>query len=290
MPLKIGFKYILQNNLKKRIKINKIAKYLFLLPGFIGVCFFVLIPYADVVRRSFFTSLSGKFVGMQNYSAVFQSMAFRLAARNTLRFVIVCIPLLLIISLMLALVFNAHKKWDKYKNFYLLPMAVPTACVVLVWQMLFCKQGFLNMWLETHVDFMGEDSSFYILVGSYLWKNFGYTLILWMAGLKTISGEILEAARVDGAGKAQCFFYVTLPNLKGNIYTIAVLSLLNSFKAFREVYLVSGSYPQDKIYLLQNVFHNWYVRLDLDKLAAGAVVIALVLGSISLLLQKLWKG
>lgn len=278
--MKRKYSYILQ---------NKSVKYLFLLPGLIGVAFFVLIPFGDVILRSFRTSLSGEFVGFGNYLSVFQNTAFRLAVGNTVRFIAVCIPLLLLISLALALIINNVPKWEKYKQLYLLPMAVPAATMVLVWKMLFSRQGFLNHLLGTHIDFMGENSAFWILVGSYLWKNLGYTMILWLAGLKAIPSDILDAAKVDGAGPVQCFLRVTLPGLKGSIYTITVLSLLNSFKVFREVYLVSGSYPQEKIYLLQHVFNNWFTNLDLDKMAAGAVLSVLVLGSISLLLQKLWN-
>lgn len=261
---------------------------MFLLPGVMGVGFLVVIPFVDVIRRSFFTALSGQFVGFQNYGTVFENSAFRLAVVNTLRFVAVCLPLLLISSLLMAVLLNHFIKWEKYKYLYLAPMAMPAATVVLVWKMLFNKQGFLNMWLGSHVDFMGENSAFYILVGSYIWRNFGYTLVLWLAGLKNISSDIQEAAKVDGAGSIRCFLFVVLPNLKGSAYTITILSFLNSFKVFREAYMVSGSYPQEKIYLLQHVFNNWYTNLDMDKLAAGAVVTALVLGSFSLLLQKFW--
>ncbi len=267
---------------------RNLAKYVFLLPGLLGVSIFVLIPFVDVVRRSFFTAISGKFVGIKNYLTVFTNSAFHLAVMNTIRFVLVCLPLLLLLGLLVAVILDNVSNWEKYKFLYLAPMAMPTATVVLVWRMLFCKQGFLNMWLSSHVDFMGENSAFAILVGSYIWRNLGYTVVLWLAGLKGISGDIVEAAKVDGAGKIKCFFRIVLPNLKGNVYTITILSLLNSFKVFREAYLVSGAYPQQKIYLLQHVFNNWYTNLDMDKLAAGAVLAAIVLGSISLLLKRIW--
>jgi multiple sugar transport system permease protein len=267
---------------------DRLAKYVFLLPGFFGVCYFTLAPSLDVIRRSFFTALSGEFVGFGNYSTVLGNTAFRLAAANTVRFVGVCLPLLLVGSLLLALILDGHAGWGKWKHFYLLPMAMPAATVVLVWRMLFWEEGFLNAWLGTHIDFMGGDSAFFILVGSYIWKNLGYTLVLWLAGLKAIPGDIMEAARVDGAGKVKCFFRVTLPNLKGSMTTITVLSFLNSFKVFREAYLVSGAYPQERVYLLQHVFNNWYANLDMDKLAAAAVLAAFVLGGFSLLLQGIW--
>ena len=142
--------------------------------------------------------------------------------------------------------------------------------------------------MGTYVVFMGERTALLILVGSYVWKNLGYTMVLWLAGLKAIPAQLTEAARVDGAGRVRCFFRITLPNLKGSAYTITVLSMLNAFKSFREAYLVSGAYPQQDIYLLQHLFQNWYTKLDMDKLAAGAILLALALGTLSLLLQRLW--
>ena len=81
---------------------------------------------------------------------------------------------------------------------------------------------------------------------------------------------------------------ITLPNLKGSLYTITVLSFLNSFKVFREAYLVAGSYPDKSMYLLQHLFNNWFVNLDLDKMAAAAVCVGMVLFMAILLLQRLW--
>lgn len=267
---------------------QKRAAAFFLVPGLAGVSVFVLIPFANVILSSFRTSLTKQFVGLKNYLSIFRNTAFRLAAGNTARFIALGVPLLLLASLGLALMIYGRARWDKYKYLYLLSMAVPAATMVLVWRMLFERQGFLNRLLGTHTDFLGEGSAFYILAGSYLWKNLGYTLVLWLAGLRSIPGDILDAAKVDGAGGVTCFLRVTLPNLKGTMYTILVVSLLNSFKVFREVYLVGGAYPQEDIYLLQHIFNNWYTNLDFDKMAAGAVLSVLALGGISLLLQRLW--
>ncbi|MFR1786373.1 MAG: carbohydrate ABC transporter permease, partial [Ruthenibacterium lactatiformans] len=113
---------------------------------------------------------------------------------------------------------------------------------------------------------------------------------LWMAGLDGISDSLYEAALVDGAGALQCFWRVTLPGLLPTLFMTAVLSLLNTFKVFREAYLVGGAYPHDSIYLLQHLFNNWFLDLDVGRLCAAAVLIAAVLLAAILLLQKLWGG
>ena len=262
----------------------------FLLPSFLGVAVFVLVPFIDVFRRSFTTAVTGEFTGLENYRTVFENGPFRLAVYNTLRFTCICLPLLLILGLAAALMLSQLKQVQLFKSFFLLPMAMPSATIVLVWKMTFSANGFLNRLLETHVDFMWTEDAFWVLVFSYVWKNLGYTVILWLAGILGIPGDFIEAARVDGAGSFRVFWSVMLPQLKGSMYTITVLSFLNSFKVFRESYLVAGAYPHESMYMLQHLFNNWFTNLDLDKMAAAAVCVGGVLLIIILLLQRLWDG
>ena len=277
----------------KKIKKREYKGFLFLLPSFAGVCLFWVIPYLDVIRRSFFSAISGEFTGLKNYSTIFENQAFRLAAGNTLRFFLVCIPLLVVLSLMIAVLLTRRKKgMQALKSMFLLPMAIPVASVVLLWKVLFHDQGLLNHFLETlslqGVDWMNTDASFWVLVVSYLWRNLGYDIVLWVAGLGAIPTALYEAARVDGAGEWNCFIKITLPNLLPSLFTIVVLSLLNGFKVFREAYLVAGDYPQDSMYLLQHLFNNWYRDLSLDKMAAAAVVTGAAILILILFLQKAW--
>ena len=262
----------------------------FLLPSFLGVAVFVLVPFIDVFRRSFTTAVTGEFTGLENYRTVFENGPFRLAVYNTLRFTCICLPLLLILGLAAALMLSQLKQVQLFKSFFLLPMAMPSATIVLVWKMTFSADGFLNRLLETHVDFMWTEDAFWVLVFSYVWKNLGYTVILWLAGILAIPGDFIEAARVDGAGSFRIFWSVMLPQLKGSMYTITVLSFLNSFKVFRESYLVAGAYPHESMYMLQHLFNNWFTNLDLDKMAAAAVCVGGVLLIVILLLQRLWDG
>lgn len=269
------------------------AGWLFVLPGLTGVLIFYLIPFADVVRRSFLRAAGSGFAGMQNYRQVLTNQAFLLAAGNTARFVLVCLPLLLVLSLGIAVLLQKQVRGkDFLKSAYLVPLAIPAASVVLLWQIFFDSRGMLNGWLmHLHlnaVDWMNTDASFWVLVFSYIWKNLGYDVILWTAGLLGISENIYEAARVDGAGEVQCFFYITLPNIRPAAFTIVILSFLNSFKVFREAYLVAGNYPQERIYLLQHVFNNWFTELSVDKMAAGSVLLCIVITVFVLFLQRSW--
>lgn len=261
----------------------------FVLPGFTGVSVFVLLPFADVVRRSFSTAATGEFAGFSNYENIFKNEAFLLAVKNTARFTAVCLPLLILLGLAAALLLSGLKRAQTLKSVFLFPMAMPTATVVLVWQLVFHEKGFLNAFTGGQTDYMGTDSAFWVLVFSYVWRNLGYTVVLWLAGILAVPQDMLEAAKVDGAGGVRIFFSILLPQLKGVFYTITVLSFLNSFKVFREAYLVAGAYPQESIYLLQHLFNNWFAWLELDKMAAAAVCLAAVLLVVILSLAALWE-
>ena len=280
--------------------------YLFLLPNLFGTVCFVLIPFLDVFRRSCLQAVGSGFVGLSNYRAVLENKAFRLAAANTARFMAVCIPLLLLLSLWVAVMFQSmadagcRKRrgktsgaWggrrkngilaiSRIKTGFTLPMAIPAASVVVFFRMLFDEKGWLNL-LAGWLGFLGRDwlnggCAFWVLVVCYIWKNLGYDMILWMTGIAGIEKEQYEAARVQGAGGFACFWYITLPQLRATAYVTALLSFVNGFRVFREAYLLSGDYPHESIYMLQHLFNNWFVNLDIQKLTAAASLLVLATG------------
>lgn len=286
----------LEQRHKQTIRGEGAAAAAFLAPSLAGLGALLLAPLAETVRRSFTNAPGTAFLGLENYRSVLHNSAFQLAAQNTLRFICVCLPLLLAASLVLALLVRAVRPAGRvFKTSCLLPMAVPVASVALLWQALFHQNGLVNGVLAAlglpAVDFMGTGAAFWVLIGTYLWKNSGYDMILWLAGLDGIPESIYEAAAVDGAGRWVTFWRVTLPQLAPTLFLTAVLSLLNTFKVFREAYLVAGSYPQhSSIYLLQHLFNNWFLELDMGRLAAAAVLVALALLGLILLWQRLLRG
>ncbi len=287
-------KSIADNRLSARRRSEILTAYLFLLPSLLGVLILIVVPFVDVFIRSFRDGATGRFTGLQNYTSVIENSAFKQAAGNSARFALVCIPLLLAVSLFAALIASAVRFGkDFFTTSYLLPMAVPTASIVLLWQLLFDSSGIVNgvlqrVGLQT-VDWMGTNSAFYVLIISYLWKNTGYNMVLWLSGLGEIPREMYEAARIDGANKWQEFVYITLPQLKSTLGIVGILALVNSFKVFREAYLVAGSYPHESIYLMQHLFNNWFVKLDMQRLCAAAVLLCVVILAIILIFSAIVK-
>ncbi len=268
------------------LKMKKmLVPWLFLAPSLGGAAVFMGGPFVDVVKRSFTDAMGGRFTGLQNYQAVVDNSAFQLAAGNTVRFLGVCIPLLMTISLGLALLIaggaQAHKKSSVIKNcrtILVLPMAVPTASMVLVWRILLCPDGVLNQMLSQvtgkawETDWAFSRHAFWVLIATYLWRHTGYDMLLWLAGLQGIPGEQYEAARMDGAGAAARFWYITIPGLKGTLGMVGVLSVVNSFRVYREAYLLAGSYPDASIYLIPHLFAHWFLGLDIQKMTAAAAM------------------
>ena len=255
--------------------------YLFLLPSLAGTAVFVLLPYVDVVRRSFFEAAGGRFVAMQNYVTVVGNSAFRLASFNTLRFLVICVPLLVLVSLFCSmLIAGLKEEGTVFKTSLLVPLAIPVASIVLLWKLFFHPQWMVNqitaLFGMAGVDWINGDTAFGVLVFTYVWKNLGYDVVLWVAGLAAISDELYEAARVDGAGIVARFLYVTLPGLSKTAFLVVSLSVFNSFKVFREAYLIAGEYPHESIYMLQHLFNHWFVTLDIQKMSAASVLLLLV--------------
>lgn len=272
---------------------NKTAKY-FIAASLIGTGIFLLLPYAYVVVNSFIKTGSGSFAGLDNYAAVLNSEAFMTAMGNTALFMAVSVPVILVLSLLISVyIYENPRLAGCLKTSFLIPMAIPVTSVVLMWRFLFDDNGIINGILNgcgmDTVNWMNTEAAFWILVLSYVWKNLGYNIILWLAALSAIDPSIGEAARIDGAGGWQRLTRVTLPAAKNGAFVIIVLAALSSFKVFREAYLVAGEYPHDSIYMVQHIFNNWFRNLEIDKLAAGAVINSLILIILVLLLQRFWE-
>lgn len=266
---------------------------LFIIPSLTGCMVFVAIPFIDAISRSFTNGATGEWAGIFYYREIFQNPSFLLALQNTGRFLLICVPLLIVLGLALALMLNGTISGRRHlRASFLLPMAIPVASVALLWQILFHKNGIFNAmlisWSAEPIDWMKTDFALFCLVLSYVWKNAGYTMVLFLAGLSGISPSLYEAAAVDGAGRIRQFSSITLPCLRPTMFTVAVLSLLNAFKAYREAYLVAGAYPQGSIYLLQHILNNWFTRLEIEKLSAAAVCTAVVISLLVMLLNWAW--
>lgn len=270
----------------------------FLSPSLLGVGIFFILPFCVVVYYSLIDGVGSKnFVFLQNFIKLFDNSAFRLAAKNTLTFSAMAVPLAVVLSMVLALMLESRIPLkSQFRTFFLSPMMVPVASVVLIWQVLFNYNGTVNEFLmlfgADKIDWLQSQFAPVVVLLLFLWKNLGYNMILFMAALNNIPKELLEVADVEGAGEMYKFFAIKLRYLSPTVLFVTILSLINSFKVFREVYLLAGAYPYEALYTLQHFMNNTFDSLDYQKLSAAAVLMALVMVVIIALLFKAedWFG
>ena len=271
----------------KRERLRDLA---FLSPSLIGVAVFFIVPFFIIVYYSMVNNpIQHQFVFLDNFIALFKNSAFRTASKNTLFFSLIAVPLAVVLPFLLAEMLEARIPMkSQFRTFFLSPMMVPVASVVLIWQVIFANNGAMNDFLALfgveRIDWLKSSQAQIVVVTMYLWKNIGYNMILFMAGLANIPRELIEVADIDGATPWFKFQNITLRYLSPTILFVTILSLINSFKVFREVYLLTGEYPVESLYMLQHFMNNTFKALDYQKLSAAAVLMSVVMVGIIALL------
>ena len=256
-------------------------------PLLLGGMIFNAIPFGMVIRYSFTRGAGNthRFVGFENYCNIMENEIFQLAFGNTLKFLAIALPLVLVVAYAIALMLKSRvKKLKVLKSVLLLPYIMPIVGIVQVVELIFAETGILTRlllslnlpvqaWLES-------EHAFWVVTGLYLWKNTGYAVILVLSGLITISDDLYAATDLDGGNKWQQFWYITVPQMWYSVFFTVVFSLINAFKSFREIFLIGGVRPHKSIYMLQHFINNSFENLNYTKLAVASVLLLLVLASV----------
>ena len=237
---------------KKILKENIIA-WCFLLPFLFFFMGFLLYPIIKGVELSLFDAILGgknEFIGLANYKDLFQDKAFWEALFNTLFFVVISTPAIVLIGFAFALLINSTLKGRTFIRIclfspYVLSMSVVTGLCIFIFQpytglitQLTMKLGVGEMyWLNT------KWLVWIAILITTVWWTVGFDMILFLAGLQDIPDEIYEAAKIDGAGSGQSLFRITIPMLKSTISLVILLQTIASFKLFGQTYLMAGGGP-----------------------------------------------
>jgi len=254
-----------------------------LAPSLVGVLIFFIIPFLVIIFYSMVDNpISKDFVFLDNYINIIKNNAFKKAALNTFTFSIISVPLAVVLSMLLAMLLDCKIPLvSQFRTSFLCPMMVPVASVVLIWQVIFHYNGALNEFFANFgiekIDWLKSDLGQIVVVLLFLWKNLGYNMILFLSALNNIPKDVLEVATLEGAGSMYKFFKIKLRYLSPTILFVTVLSLINSFKVFREVYLLTGDYPYDSLYTLQHFMNNTFRNIDYQKLSSAAILMAIVM-------------
>lgn len=253
-------------------------------PLLLGYLAFYVAPFMMVFQKSVTKGIgaSQKFVGIDHYKTLIQNDVFQLAYGNTLKFLAIALPLILLIAFAIALILKEQaKKHEWMKSVILLPYIMPVVGTVLLIEHLFAATGFVNdafyaLGLPI-VDWLHSEWAFAIVILLYLWKNTGYAVILLISGLTTIPNDLYDAADLDGATGWQKLRYITLPHMWYSFFFATIFSLINAFKCFREIFLIGGIHPHDSIYMLQHFINNSFEKMNYPKLAVASILFLIVI-------------
>ncbi len=241
---------------------------LYLLPSFVLIMVFSLIPIVMDIYYSFSEYniiRPPQFTGIKNYVTMFHDTYVRAALKNTIIFTFVVVPIQTIVSLIAAALINeyAHRHFGGFvKSALFVPVIASSVLVGNLWSMLLSPVGVVNSFLETigmqSINFLGRKYlSLFSICFVSIWKNVGYFLVIFYAGIMDIPVSLYEAAEVDGASKIQKFTNITVPSLKSVIYLVVTLGIIWSFQVFDIVYTMTGGGPGLSTQtLVLNIYNN----------------------------------
>lgn len=268
---------------------NAVKGYLLVSPLLLGCLVFYAVPFCMMLCYSVKSSAgrSATFVGLENYREMLQNEMFLLACRNTLKFLMIGLPLILILSYVIALMLKKYVgRYKVLKSVLMFPYIMPIVGTVFLVEMLFAENGSVNRFLALagggHEKWLETSWALGVAVILYLWKNIGYSIILLLSGLITISENQYLSAEIDGAGSFQKFRYITTPQMWHSVFFALLFSMINTFKCFREIFLIGGKHPNPDIYMLQHFINNSFENFNYNKLSVASVlmfaVITIVVG------------
>jgi putative chitobiose transport system permease protein len=287
---------------KKKRRNIPLLPYLFLLPALLLFFTFDYLPIFSAFYYSFteYHILSpAEWVGWENYRALMQDTKFWIAVSNSLTYFLIIVPLLLTVPLFLAILVNQKLRGIQlFRVIYYLPVVTSMVAVAIVWKYLYHPAGLLNAILqgiglqkEAVNWLLNPDTALPAVAVLEVWKSLGFYMVIYLAGLQTISQELVEAAKMDGAGRVRVLWHVYLPQLRPTIAVILVLSTLASVQMFTSIYIMTGGGPFDSTLTLPlYIYQKAFVELDMGYATAMGMVLWLILMVLTVINFKLSNG
>lgn len=252
----------------------------FLLPGLIGILMFYVAPFIGGIWYSLTDgSFENNFVGLDNYHKVWQNSMFQLGLKNTMELTLICAPSLFLLSFLLSLLLNRIRPAGGFfRSSVLLPYLMPSSAVLIIWLLWFDYGGPVNRLIilmgGQRVQWLQGAELRLPVVLLFLWKNLGFCVIVFLAALQAIPVSLYEYASLEGAGFLRQAFSITLPLIVPSAFLVFILSFVNAFRIFKEVYFIGGAYPEEPLYTLQNYMNNMYGRLNYQNVTTAAYIFA----------------
>jgi putative chitobiose transport system permease protein len=276
---------------------------LFLAPAAAVIGLVVLYPAARALALSFTDDnmlTPAQWVGLAHYRALWSDPFFLAALKNTLLYLVVAVPLLVVLPIFLAVLVNASLPGIKlFRALLYLPVVTSLVVSSLLWKWVYEEKGLLNHVLmasgitDNPIAFLSDpDTALFAVTAVTVWSGLGYYMVIYLAGLQAIPRHLYEAAEVEGVSRWQQTLYITVPLLKPSIAVVAVMSSIAAMKVFEEVYVMTQGGPLDASKTL--VFHLYetaFVDFEMGRAAAIGMVLFVITLALSLLqLRVLRQG
>ena len=288
----------------RKIRNNLIA-YSFIAPNFIGYLIFTLIPVACTLLLSLCEWNAGDqfwFVGLKNYQRMIRNSTFRISLSNTLYYAVATVPATMVLSLLLAKLLNMPIRGRTlFRSALFFPHVAAVVAIAAVWNMLFQPEmGPVNM-LLTSLGVANPprwaastDWAMPVVILASIWRNVGYYMIIYLAGLQGIPGELYEAARMDGASGWQSFRRITIPMLTPITFFVSIMLTISCFKVFDIIYTMTEGGPgRATNVLVMHIYQSAFTEYKFGYASAVAMVLfvmVLVITLIQFRMEKKWTG
>ena len=287
-----------KKGMNKSLRESLIA-YSFIAPNFIGFCIITLVPMVISIGLAFF-DWDGvhpvEFIGLQNFLDLLKDDTFKASFVNTIVYTVGTVPLTLVCSLGLAILLNQKVK---FRNFFrtvsFFPYVASLVAVAAVWNMIFNPaMGPVNQLLSmlgvAQQDLprwaAGRDTAMITVILFSVWKNMGYYMVIYLAGLQGTNLELNEAAELDGANKWQIFWHVTLPQLRPTTFFVIIMLTINSFKVYDQMYMITQGGPGNAtMTLVYDIYNVAFVNTPRYGYASAISMVLFILMLIVTLVQ-----
>lgn len=285
-----------KNSKKSHKKPNKVwhdmkknySAYLFLLPKLILFVLFVAFPVVWAIVLSFqeYRFNGSIFIGLENYIAVFNSEAFRIALKNTLLFTVVTVPFSVISALVISVMIFGLGKISQsfFRSAFYLPSVTSMVIIAMVWRWMYNYDfGLFNYFLSWFgvepINWLGQSATaLWALIIMSCLIPFGTGIIMYLASMGSISQSLYEAARIDGANSIKQFFHITVPLLKPTTLYLVLLSTIGSFQVFTQIIMMTGGGPGSSTETLVHLIYKTGFRdFEYGLASAQAVVLFVII-------------
>lgn len=280
---------------------KRFVPYLFLAPAAVLLILFFFIPFIESFILSFQSYRNDiynpQWVGLENYTRLFHAPIFWKTLANTFIYLIGVVPLLVVLSLIIAVLVNQKLAGIKiFRVMIYIPVIVSIVVAGIAWKWLYAENGILNYLLELfHIHKIGwlTDPRFalYSVMAVTIWKGLGYYMVIYLAALTSVPKDLYEASDIDGANVLQKHLTVTVPHLMPTIALVSVISSISAMKVFVEIYVMTQGGPLNAsktivYYIYQRAFEN----LDMGYASAAGVVLLVIVMAMSIINVKFFEG